>query len=159
MDKETLEGLGISIDEVKEGIIDRLSDEISNSVGRDIRRDLLSKATGQVDKKLEEIAETVMTQTFQPVTSWGESKGEPTTIRDLIEQGLKSWWEKKVDSSGSPSNYSNSTTRAQYYANNVVGKYVQKELRQEMDKIINDGKAKVREAMSKAVSEQIKRYW
>uniref|UniRef100_A0A6M3K983 Uncharacterized protein n=1 Tax=viral metagenome TaxID=1070528 RepID=A0A6M3K983_9ZZZZ len=148
----------LDIDTIQSEIIIKLTDEISERVSEDIRNKLFTKAEAQVDITVAAIIEEVTTQVFQPVTSWGEPNGEPTSIRGMMEKSIKDWWNTNVDRQGSPSNY-NCKPRAQYYAEKVIGEYVDNNLRHEMKQIIDDGKTKVRAAMGEAIATQIKQIW
>ena len=158
---DILQELGINPDEITDTITERAAQIIAKRVGNELEKKLIANAEAIVGTKVNEIVEKVLTDTFQPVTTWGEPKGKPTTIRDMFEKGIQSWWNTKVDSSGKPDNssYHAKTTRAEYYASQVISSVIDKELRSELSKYIAEGKAKVKEAMATAVADQISRYW
>ena len=159
MNKSTIEDLGIDLEEIKERIVKDAARQIADTVGKGITHNLILNAQNAVNLKVNEVIDEVLSQTFQPVNTWGEKTGEPTTIRALMEKSVSDWWNEKVDSSGRKSTYGTAMPRAEYFAKQVVAKQVDYNVSSEMKKIIDAGKEKVREAMSKAVAEQIKKIW
>jgi len=155
-----LEELGINTAEIEDTIIDRAARRIADNIGKDISDKLEARAEIIVNDKVNEVIEQVLTQTFQPVTTWGEAKGEPTTIRDMFEKEITKWWDTKVDGNGKiTTSYGTKQSRASYFANEVIKNVVDAELRGELNKFVAQGKAKVKDAMASAVAQQIERYW
>ena len=58
---------------------------------------------------------------FQPTTSWGEPRGEKTSIRKLLERQVKDYWSERVHAtSGKPTDSQyNVVTRAEYVMTKV----------------------------------------
>lgn len=83
----------------------------------------------RVIKIMDEEIGKVFNSPFQRVDSWGKAIGEPVSIRDIIAEQSKKYWETPVDSTGKPSNsYNSSFPRSEYYANKVMKEYYDKEL-------------------------------
>lgn len=160
MNKQTLEELGIDPLDVKAAVITNVSAAAYNDLKRDLMPKLIIKAEASIDAAINELTQEVLTQTFQPLTSWGEPQGEETTIRDMMAVKMENWWRQNVNKKGEASDrYGDKMTRAEWYARDIVGKYVDRQLRTEMKGIIDAGKDKVRQAMSKSIKEQIEQIW
>lgn len=157
---DILDYLNIDKEDIKQDIIDAVANRIADEIGRDIKTQLKAKSSAAVENLITEIVCDLAEKTFTPVDHWGEPKGEPTTIKDMMVKSIENWWSAKVDSSGNVStSYSAKLTRSEYFANKVVSEYVNSKLHLEMKAIIEAGKDKVREAMAKSVTEQIKKIW
>ena len=116
-----IEQLGLDIYEIREDVTHRAAKKVAESVLRKVKSDVVNQAQSIVNAKIDEVVEEVMMQTFQPVTNWGEAKGEPTTIRDMFAKTITDWWGKKVSpTSGKPDNYSSAISRAEYFAGKTV---------------------------------------
>ena len=159
MDVKTLEELGLDLEDIQEQVVSAAALRVADRAGRELENKLILKAQAIVDAKVAEVVDKVMNDVFQPVDTWGKKTGEPTTIRKMMEKSIEKYWNEKVDSGGKPSNYSGNMPRAEYFAKNVVAKMVDYNMSSEMKKIIDAGKDKVREAMAKAVTEQLKKIW
>lgn len=59
----------------------------------------------RVDAKLNEEMERVLSSVVTPVTIWGEREGQPTTLKAILSERAKKFWEVKVDSNGNESSW------------------------------------------------------
>ena len=158
-DKNALETLGIDKGYVTEQIISTVSIDIADRVYRDIKNDVIEQANKIIGKHINEIVEGVLDGIYQPVTTWGEAKGEPTTIRDEFEKAILAWWNQPVDEKGEPTTGYSSRPRSQYIAKKSISKIVDQELRAGLDKMIKDTKSQVKEGLKAVVGEKIDKVW
>ena len=59
----------------------------------------------RVDKFLDEEMEKLLSQEITPVDIWGEKHGTPTTIRAVLAQRARDFWNVKLDSEGRECHY------------------------------------------------------
>lgn len=122
---------------------------------------LVDKMKPMIEGRINEIMnaeiEKVFTSPFQPVTRWGEPKGEMTTIRDIIAKEATDYWSKKVDSSNGKeyTGFGNGEERAVYYARKVMSEFYEKELVKTVKKMAEDLKSKIPETIAKEISETV----
>lgn len=74
-----------------------VSSKVSEVVGKGLKE--------RVDAKLNEEMEKILTTVITPMTIWGESAGNPTSIRELLSERARVFWEVNVDSEGKPSSW------------------------------------------------------
>lgn len=134
-------------------IVDAAAQLLVGSVAE--RRDMRGRVVEQYNARIKERVEDMLTDAFsQPIqrtTRWGETEGEPTTIREIIRQEI----EKYLDSA--------KASRPGYSTDNVsLTALVQNEVKQlmttDMKKVIADAKANVhhtvtQKALAAAVAE------
>lgn len=132
----------------------KITDAIGNLVGS-------MKKT--IQERIEEImtaeVEKVFTLPFQPVTQWGEKKGELTTIRDIIAKEASDYWNKIVDERGNPDNqYGNKQTRAVFHARQIMTEYYDKELVATVKEMAEDLKKKIPDTIAGEIVKTVGKY-
>lgn len=126
--------------------------------------DAIGNLIESMKKTIQERIETIMTQEvekvftlpFQPVTQWGEKKGELTTIRDLIAKEASDYWNKEVDERGNPNNkYGSREIRAVYFARQVMTDYYNKELVKTVKDMAVELKKRIPETIGKEIAKTV----
>jgi len=74
-----------------------ISERIKETVGDSLRK--------TVDSVLRDELSKIMEQTIQPVDIFGDKTGKPTTIRAVLADRAKVFWEVKVDKDGKESTW------------------------------------------------------
>jgi len=87
------------------------------------------RLTERFDQFPTEQLSKLVDQKFIPVDMWGEAKGEPTTIREVLSQRAREFWDLSVDEQGRPSSWGGTPRHQKVYADCV---------RQEFEKAIKD---------------------
>jgi hypothetical protein len=113
----------------------------------------------RVIKIMDQEMEKVFNSPFQRVDSWGKAIGEPVSIRDIIAEQSKKYWETTVDSTGKPSNsYNSSFPRSEYYARQVMTDYYNKELVNEVKKMADDLSTKIPDTIGDEIHKTVLKY-
>jgi hypothetical protein len=117
----------------------------------DLRARVVEQYNSRIKEKVEDMITDAFSQPIQRTTRWGETQGEPTTIKEIIRQEI----EKYLDSA--------KASRPGYSTDNVsLTKLVENEVKQvlttDMKKVIAEAKANVhntvtQKALAAAVAE------
>lgn len=116
---------------------------------REVRTAVKERIDGEVTKQVEGLVQTVIAEPIQRSTPWGETKGEPTTVREIVREHVEAWFAEKPrrDSFGGSDRHT-LTSLVQDVARNVMDK----ELKAEVDKVRKTVSAQIRDkALSAAV--------
>lgn len=152
----------IDVDELRQQVIEDAAGRIANDVMRSSKNEIVDKARklveAEISERITEIADSALNKSFQPVNTWGEPTGEPTTVRDELAKKMETWWNERVDNSGNKTDY-HGTPRAQYLCEKLMKDLVDSELRQEMRVLVNDGKQRIKAKMAETVASVISREW
>jgi hypothetical protein len=146
--------------EVADKVIDdgELHDRIKLAV--DARIDKLFKTTA--DAQIRVAIEAAITggfeREYQRVDSFGQGRGDRTTIRAELEKMISGYWNVTVNKSGEPaSGYGNNTTRAEWLMTRLVAADFKGEMKQHVINLGGALKDKLRielhETVNKLLSE------
>lgn len=145
-----LEDCGILKEDILNGVIEHLADQITSSELRYINSTARETAEKRVqiliDEQINKHIEDLLSSPFQPLDIWGDKKGEPITLKDMMAASLNNWWTAPVDASGkavSAGSYGTKYTRANFLVSKVAKEVIDKDLSKELS------------AMNKALREQI----
>ena len=149
-----LEELGIDIDDLKEQIINNASNNIVSSLKRDIKEEILKNVRSVVSQKINDLVTETLGDIYQPIDSFGEPKGEKTTLREVFKKSCTDWWNEFVDKSGNPCNEYHGQKRYIMVAKEITGKVLSESLSPDLYQIAKDGKKQI----EIGIKENIKEY-
>ena len=111
-----------------------------------------------VDAEIPKVVHEVLSGTFQPMTRWGEPKGEPTTIRAMAGEQAERWLTEMVDRNGKPARYGDDKqVRLHWMIQKMVDKAWQEHLRAESAAMAKEVKAKLNEKLTTDLAATLKR--
>lgn len=122
---------------------------------KEVRDITTARIEAVVAEKVPAIVSEALEGTFQPTTSWGEKKGEPTSMREVILKTATTWLSETVDGRGEK-NY-NGVPRARWLMQQSVESVFNKELKAEVDKAAAEIKAGLVGKVSTAITETVAR--
>ena len=67
----------------------------ADSFARDVRVAVQERIDGEVSKQVEGLVQAVIAEPIQRTTAWGERKGDPTTVREIIREHVEAWFSEK----------------------------------------------------------------
>jgi hypothetical protein len=162
MNQETLQQLGITKDEVLDRIVasvlrEGLFDEGYETAKREIVKGYKEGIQKAIDQTISATCAEALNTVFQPVNTWGEKTGEPTTVRDMFLKSCQDWWVMKVDSKGNPTrdSYGIRETMVEHHARKAVSEAVNNAMKAELQTVVADAKAKMAAAIGAYISEHI----
>jgi hypothetical protein len=162
MNQETLEQLGITKDEILDRIVanvlhEGLVDEGFQTAKREIVKGYKEGIQKAIDQTISATCAEALNTVFQPVNTWGEKTGEPTTVRDMFLKSCQDWWVMKVDSHGNPSrdSYGSKKTMVQHHAEKAVADAVSGSMKSELIAVVADAKQKMADAIGTYVRDHI----
>lgn len=144
---------------IREAVIRSVAASIIDRETDNIVREARRQADKAIEAELGRIVNDAMTKAFQPVDSWGEAKGEQTTLRALLEKKASEFIETRVDYEGKPVtgyyNERNGTPRWKFYAEQVVTAAIAAQMKQATDAYMVEVKAKINDAVSTLLAEKV----
>lgn len=140
----------IDLKRVEDAIVAEVSDRIVDESG--LNKIVQEKINSRIDKIFEMHAQSIIDEainkaikdgferSYRRVDSFGNSIGEPTTIRSQLEKLISGYWDTRVDKHGKPdtSSYGDKMTRAEWLMTQLVAKDFEGEMKQH---VVNVGGA------------------
>jgi|DEB19_MinimDraft_3_1074340.scaffolds.fasta_scaffold138050_1 hypothetical protein len=125
-----------------------------------VREKVESRIIAQVDAIGPTLVSDVLNAEFQPMTTWGDKSGPPTTIRAMVFAHAKEWLTEPVQPDGSRiQGYYNGTRihRLQFLVRSEVESWFKKEAAAEVAKMAAEVKPVMAQRLSAAVGEAVTR--
>lgn len=98
-----------SIDEaIQRKVISAVSSEVMKLVDKQRFQAIASVVNDKIDDSVNEMLSGFLEKGFQPTDQWGDKKGEPIKVLDLLKERLENFFLENVDSHGKKTNYSGS---------------------------------------------------
>lgn len=160
-----LEQLGLDIESIKsrveDEVVEQLTENITSSCVDTIKSKICGAVLQRVDSKINELVEKSLLEKYQPVDTYGNAIGEPTNIRELFVKSCTAWWTAPVDEKGNTNTgkWGKHQTRAEWFAKKVFDEIVEKDLKEDYNKIVSAGIAKAKEVLTKNIHESITKNW
>jgi hypothetical protein len=134
-------------------MFDAIAREAASRIVKSCERDLVSavgaavkdQISAQVGAKVSEVLDT----NIQPTNEWGESKGEPVSLREMVGKAARDYLGVKVDKEGRQNNYNADQTRLEFIVKQVVAKTFDYQMQTEVKKAVELARA---EAVGKVAS-------
>ena len=159
-----LEDCGITREEVLDRLVDRLADSIHRSmeisIEKKVEEAFARRAQDIIIDRVSRITDKYLETPYQPVNSWGEKVGEPTSVAEIIETTFQTWWKTPVDKAGKPvssSFYGSKMPRAQYVAGEIAADVLGGHLKNEYKKVVDDAKRILVTQLSAEITRQIEK--
>lgn len=160
MDLKTLRALGLDTRTIQDGIVSGAIDMIVKDCRAQIVETVHARVSAVINAEVNKLVhDAFIGNRYQPVTSWGEPKGEPTTIKNEIEKSISEWWKQRVDDKGEPSGYSSARPRATWIAQNVALEVLNGSLKAETAKLVGETRDLIKAGVSKAVTDTLEQLW
>jgi len=110
------------------------------------------------EERVPALVDEVMAGEFQPMTKWGERKGEPTTIRRMVGEHATAWLAENVNNYGKTDRYADKKTpRLHYLIQKEVAETFQRDLKDIASKAAAEVKAGLADKVSAEVSLTVRR--
>lgn len=146
-------------DYVEVSIHDEVKQAINNQVKAIVEKSSLAIQKA-IDDAIRENVEAVFSKPFTPVDRWGDKKGTPTTIRDMIADESMTYWTKKVNERGEVDNgYGTQMLRVEYYAKKFMLEFYSKELSGYAENMAKEVKAKIPQTFASEVAASFMKYF
>lgn len=130
---------------------------LERSLEKSIADEVSAIVSETVTSKVGAIIDGVLDEKMQRTNEWGEKKGEPLTLREMIAREKEAWLSERVNNEGKAvgNSYGTYDTRLQYLMKAYVKDRFGKEISAELQKTVDDLKAQMkdnaREALVKSV--------
>ena len=156
----TLENCGILREDILNGVVNRLVEPMEDDIQNAAIKATHNKIEELVGKKVETIVADAITakvcelmaSEVQPLNIWGEKRGKPRTINDILSDSLQTYWAEKVDRNGKKTDsYNAYETRVEHMVKKVANDVLKDSSSKEFQQLILDTKAKLSDSLSEAV--------
>lgn len=140
---------------------DSLSEKVRRKVDDKLDSLFKDRIEGLIDQALSNRLETVMQQTITPVDIFGDRKGEPTTIREVLSDRAKEFWNTQVTEDGKvpkERNYYSSQklkTRAEWMLGKVVSETFADEVKANATAILTEFREQLRKDLHANVDKHL----
>ena len=137
-------------------VINDASIHLVNKLEKTMIDDLNTQVLDSAKEQINTIIEGVIAGTIQRTNKWGEAKGEPITLKELIINESKQWFTQTVDRDGKDTeanryHHDRDTTRAQWIVKKQVQPLVKEIVDVEIKKMRIEYSAILKEEISKRV--------
>jgi hypothetical protein len=121
---------------------------------KDIREKIDHQFKTRIEEKVKAMVEEAFDAPLQRTNNWGESKGEPVTVKELIGETLQKWLTGPKDRNRS---YSTAAGNLQELVDDATKTLMSKEFKANIDKAKENVVSTVNEAALKAAIEVLNR--
>lgn len=156
----SIEDLGMSKDTlialVVGNIADRLSDDIEASIAAHIKDTFSERIKKNVDAISQELCKETFESVFQPIDCYGQIKGKPTTVMEMLKESCINFWNDQVDHYGNKVDRPyKEKRRYQYICETIVKEIIHGEVKEQSKAIFEEIKSEVQKATIAALSQSI----
>jgi hypothetical protein len=125
------------------------------------REDMRNMVVEELRAAVVEEMQRCLDEEIQLTNSYGEPKGEPTSLRDMIVDAGEKWLSELVDSKGNPADdydrrNNRAKTRLQRYIADAIGPKVKEAFSEQIEGAVRETRAKLDEQITGKVSDAIK---
>lgn len=147
-----LEQLGITKDMIVQHIAEQFFDEedVRSKIMYDVKQIIIKRTEGKIDGILTEALSELVDRPFQEVDSWGDPKGNKTTLRELVKTKATGYLTEKVTDKGETGYHAN-MTRAAYLANKAAADCLTYEIKSEITKAVEQAKTEVKRLVAQHI--------
>lgn len=141
--------------EVADGIMheDELRERVKRAVDQRVNDLFKAVADAQISAVIETAIKSGFDHEYTRVSTFGERKGAPTTIRAELERLIAGYWNEKVDKSGKASSgYDANITRAEWVMMQIVADSFKDDMKQHVVNLGGALKDKLRAELHKTVN-------
>lgn len=126
---------------------------------REVEQAVERKVAEAVEAEVPATVREVLNGEFQPMDRWGNSKGQKTTIRDMVHDYAKTWLDQMVNERGDADIYRDDVkrTRLSWLVIHYVEETYKGELKAMVDATAAEIKPALRNKLADAVSETVSR--
>ncbi len=124
-----------------DSIVRVAAESLLENIKRDLRAEIVATVKAQITAQVGEIVEGTLSGAFQPVNEWGEPKGKPTSLRDLVAETARTYLGAKVDKEGRENSYNGSADRLSFLVSKVVASEFDYRMQTEVKKAVEMARA------------------
>jgi hypothetical protein len=112
---------------------------------------------GRIDEILANEISRIFSGPFQQVNTYGEPVGELTTVREMIMNFAKNYWNDRVDSNGKPAGQyvQKAMTRAEFQAKAVIDETYKTLLSTSVTSMMEEIKKEIPDTIAKELAQKI----
>jgi hypothetical protein len=135
-----LEDCGIVREDIQAAVVHQIVEDLGFRLDQDIKTRINSRIDEIVNERIGSMVDDLLTKPYQPLDIFGDKRGEPTTIKDLLAKSLQTWWTAKVDDKGKPQSagaWGANKTRAEWMVGEIAKEVITNDLRGEAKTLVD----------------------
>lgn len=130
-----------------DSIAQHAASNIVENIARDLKAEVTRSVKQQIDAQVGAIVSAALDTNIQPTNEWGEPKGKPLSLREMVGNSARNYLGVKVNKDGAESTYNADTTRLEFIVKKVVASEFDYRMQTEVKKAVemarNEAVAKV----------------
>ncbi|WP_435582889.1 hypothetical protein [Amycolatopsis thermoflava] len=130
------EGEPVGRRELRDVIVGSAAEQLVREIRKEALRGILDKVEAVVQDEVRATVQTVLSQPIQRTTVWGETRGEPTSVLEIVREQIG----KYLDGNG---RRRDSYNREPQNLRELIDDSVRDVLNKEMTQAVNDARTKV----------------
>jgi predicted Holliday junction resolvase-like endonuclease len=119
-----------------DSIVRTAAASLLENIERDVRAEVVRSVKEQITAKVGELVEGTLNTEFQPVNEWGEPKGKPQSLREMVGNTARTYLGAKVDKEGRENSYNGNTDRLSFLVSKVVASEFDYRMQTEIKKAV-----------------------
>lgn len=119
-----------------DSIVRTAAASLVEAIQRDARAEILASVKTQINAKVGELVDATLNNEFQPVNEWGEPKGKPLSLREMVGQVARTYLGAKVDKEGREGTYQADKDRLTFLVSKVVASEFDYRMQSEVKKAV-----------------------
>jgi hypothetical protein len=149
----------IDVDELKEDVVERAAQILLDSIKYDAKQSVLQSVKGCIGDHINQIVIEALSESYQPIDTYGEPTGPMTTLREQFKKAVVNWWNETVDDDGKPGGRWNSEPRYKWVASKVIGDVLGHKLKKEFKALVDQSRELIKKGIAELVAEKITQVW
>lgn len=125
----------------------------SENFDQQVRRAVEQRITEHVDDQVGHLVREVLSEPFQPMTPWGEKRGDETTVREEIRKKVEAWFSAPARRDSFSGRSDRDTLQG--LVEEITKSVMDKELKAEVDRVRREVSAEIRDKALRAAVEAI----
>lgn len=149
--------LELDVSQIEVEVIRQAAWSIQERIGDDIEREVRKQVVKAVDEQVNQIVKSVLEREFTPVDQFGDAKGDPTSVKEIISKKAESFLSEVVDGSGKKADHYSSTKqpRTNYILGQLVSEAINTEAKNQIKVIAEQAKGKAMQQVAELLVKQL----
>ena len=148
----------IAVEWNESAVMGQVTDKVTSLVYDSIREQVGQAVLNCLDAKVNEAIQEVMEREIRPKDRWGDSAGEPVTIRALLQRDVETWLTERVNSRGetSSSRYNDTKLRIHWLFREALDKDLHTQVKKAIKENIGSVEAMIDDEVKAKIAQLIK---
>lgn len=153
----TVPRLSITEDEIVRGVCRHFADKLTPVIEKELKALADQAFDAAMQKAADEMLRELLSRPQRKTNQWGESVGEPVTMREYIADRFEQYMKVSVDREGRPSSYDSDRkrTRSQWLIETLGEKLVLDAAKVEVEKVRKSAESQIAAAVANFIASKL----